>query len=327
MRGPRTQEKKVEANFFFSFFFLIFSLIVSFAVYLNFNTAPSFSVHVAETTKRVEIKKEVLTKKPVQKKEVQEKSLEPSLPQNIRPKFEESLASIPEKTPQYSEDEIRNFLKESMRHVTKGNTPKAKELLEKILKSNPEHEGALTHLAQIYQFDLDDSESAEPLYKKILELNPDNIIAVAGMVDIYSERIDLDGAERLQDLYEQHQTNDLALEVGWSLMNSADPRKAVPYLEIAGAEAYDDLIEVHRDLGNHEQVLNVLQKKEKHLRQRAEEGYNTQDSLVEVEMQIAETYRSLGFQDLANKKLRESSAYRNQNQYSSQADQPYNRGG
>lgn len=119
--------------------------------------------------------------------------------------------------------------------IDEGNPAAAIEILEAILKSDPENETALTELGMIQLIDYKNPKGALNYFRSVLDVNPNNRVIISELVEIYSDMGQSSEATKyLQSLQEKFPSNtSLAMGIGQVLTEQHRFKEAIPYLERA----------------------------------------------------------------------------------------------
>jgi len=298
MKNKR-KERKVETEFLSSMVFLIFSLFTSFTVFLVYKPTRSFNVEVKET---------VAENKPVKTKSVQ--AIAEHAPE--KPKVPEKNNAIPVQTASVARtntSESNDLVKRAIELVNQSQVGEARQLLEKVLQENPDHEEALVQLGLIHLLDLKDEKVAQTYFEKILTINPDNKVALTELVDIYADRADGAGVKYLESLYEKNPNTSIAMGIGQVLIEN-NPVAAIPYLEKGGEPALNDLGEAYVMSGNHAKALETFQVQEEKARARLQnadgEGNEyAKDELVRIMLNKYHALNALGNKEAAQQQMNE----------------------
>lgn len=132
-----------------------------------------------------------------------------------------------------------------------GQASEAAQLLESVLKMDPNNEHALSELAMIYMLDLKQPEAATTYLQRILDINPANQIVTSELVSLYQEqgKID-DGLNFLLSVQSKYPASgEVAYGIGQLMSLAGRDGDAVGYLEKA-AQAPGNEILAYRDLGD-----------------------------------------------------------------------------
>ena len=161
----------------------------------------------------------------------------------------------------------QGLLMDAITLIDEGNPAAAVEILENILKSDPENETALTELGMIHLIDYKNPKGALTYFRSVLDVNPNNRVIISELVEIYSDLGQSQEATKyLESLQEKFPSNtSLSMGIGQILTGQHKFKEAVPYLEKAlesnpSPMDLSDLAEAYSRSGQGDKALATYEK-------------------------------------------------------------------
>ncbi len=160
------------------------------------------------------------------------------------------------------------LLEEARQFVAKAEPEKARQLLEKIIKNDPQNDEALVELGLVYLLDLHESGEAKANFQKAALANSHNEVAISELINIYYEQETIDeGVAFLTDLLNQNPENDqLSLSIGQLYVDSGRYEDSLVHLKTAAESGKNkdlallELARAYGQLGRRDDEAEALDK-------------------------------------------------------------------
>ena len=142
---------------------------------------------------------------------------------------------------------------------------KAKEMLEKILAEDPNHDGSLKEVAMIHLYDLDEPVKAQEYLQRSYNLNPEDPLVFAETLQLAEENGSLDHfANDVREKAERNPDNSkIANQLAWTYHKSGDHVRAADtfernsYKHNSYKDAYSAALE-YKKLGDRDSARRML---------------------------------------------------------------------
>ena len=142
---------------------------------------------------------------------------------------------------------------------------KAKEMLEKILAEDPNHDGSLKEVAMIHLYDLDEPVKAQEYLQRSYNLNPEDPLVFAETLQLAEENGSLDHfANDVREKVERNPDNSkIANQLAWTYHKSGDHVRAADTFERNSykynsyKDAYSAALE-YKKLGDRDSARRML---------------------------------------------------------------------